>query len=91
MNFYVEVHRDADATDFYISHKSYGVKELMFGIPDCSEEMEEDFILNNACEYMLMFAKDRTEDDLYEELQEVIKDIPDYDIDVLFEMEADDE
>ena len=32
--FYVEVSKDEDATYFYLGHTQYGVKSLMFGVPD---------------------------------------------------------
>ena len=54
-DFMVEVHRDKELTDFYIYHKAYGIKMLMFGLCDCDAETEEQILEANAEDYMTIY------------------------------------
>lgn len=51
--FCVEVHKNKTAIEFYLYHKSYGIKELMFGVlPDETEWMIENLISININDYI---------------------------------------
>lgn len=54
-DFTVEVERNGDLTDFYLVNKSIGDKMHMFGLPNCSEDDEEDIIRSNAEDYIDLF------------------------------------
>ena len=54
-DFTVEVERNGDLTDFYLVNKSIGDKMHMFGLPNCSEDDEEDIIRSNAQDYIELF------------------------------------
>ena len=44
--FFVEVGKQDDSVDFYLCHRNYGVKLLMFGYCDFYGMTEEDLILD---------------------------------------------
>ena len=54
-DFSVEVERNENSTNFYLANKAFGDKMYMFGLPDCSEEFEEDIITANVEEYIEYF------------------------------------
>lgn len=53
--FKVEVHRDEELSEFYISHKSYGIKMQMSGLCGCDTETEEQILEANAEDYMNIY------------------------------------
>lgn len=54
-DFTVEVERNGYLTDFYLVNKSIGDKMHMLGLPNCSEDDEEDIIRSNAEDYIDLF------------------------------------
>lgn len=56
--FIVEVEKGSEYTDFYISHRNYGVKSLMFGLCNCDIGSEEEIILANAEECMDLYREE---------------------------------
>ena len=60
--FYAEVHKEEGLTEFYISHKDYGVKDLAFGILGLNENYEEGILLGNI-EKMISSYKEQFFDD----------------------------
>ena len=53
--FMVEVHREKEFSEFYIYHKAYGIKTLMFGVCDCDKVAEEQIIEANAEDHMNVY------------------------------------
>ena len=69
--FFVEVSKDEDATHFYLGHKQYGVKSLMFGVNDFSFMSEKQLIEANVEDYIQMFKEEYFDyNDLYEDMDE---------------------
>lgn len=56
-DFMVEVHRDKELSEFYLYHKAYGIKMLMFGLCDCDKATEEQIIEANAEDYMNVYTE----------------------------------
>ena len=54
-DFTAEVEKNGDLKDFYLVNKSIGDKMHMFGLPNCSEDDEEDIIRSNAQDYIELF------------------------------------
>ncbi len=50
--FIVEADKGEEVTDFYIYHKDYGVKMLMFGLCNYDMDEQEDILYANALRYM---------------------------------------
>ena len=57
-DFMVEVHRDKELTDFYIYHKAYGIKMLMFGLCDFDVATEEQILEANVEDYMDIYKEE---------------------------------
>ena len=57
-DFVVEVHREKELTEFYIYHKTYGIKTLMFGLPDCDVATEAQIIEANVEDYMAIYKEE---------------------------------
>jgi len=53
--FFVEVGKQDDSVDFYLCHRNYGVKLLMFGYCDFYGMTEEDLILENVDEFIAFY------------------------------------
>ena len=56
--FCVDVDRGVEDTEFYIYHKCYGIKSMMFGLRNCDMWSEEEMILANAEEHMEFYRED---------------------------------
>ena len=54
-DFSVEVERNGDLTEFYLSNNAFGDKMYMFGLADCYGETVEDIISANVEEYIEYF------------------------------------
>lgn len=64
-DFYVDVSRSLNNKyyDFYLGHKSYGVKELMFGLMiDNIDINTERYILSNVNDYIEIYKTNYMED-----------------------------
>ena len=57
-SFVVEVHRDEELSEFYISHKAYGIKMLMFGLCDFDVATEEQILEANVEDYMDIYKEE---------------------------------
>ena len=55
--FKVEVDRNEETSEFYISHKDYGDKMHMFGLANCDTTEQDSIVRSNAIEYMALFLK----------------------------------
>lgn len=55
--FIVEISKEEANTEFWIYHKMYGIKEMMFGIPNEYAALNEEIMLASVQQHM----------DLYEE------------------------
>ena len=54
--FYVEAHKEDDAIDLYLSHKSYCDKMYMFGVlSDADNSAVREVITNNIEEYINIY------------------------------------
>lgn len=42
--FFIEIHEEEEKIEYYIGHKEYGIKEMMFGIP--KDPMQNQMDLN---------------------------------------------
>jgi hypothetical protein len=56
--FMAEVHRAEALSEFYISHKRYGIKVQMFGLFTCDSETEEHILEANVAEYIALYKQD---------------------------------
>ena len=54
-SFVVEVHRDEELSEFYISHTAYGIKMLMFGLCDCDVATEAQILEAHVEDYMEIY------------------------------------
>ena len=54
-DFSVEVERNGDLTEFYLSNNAFGDKMYMFGLANGDVETVEDIIASNAEEYIEYF------------------------------------
>ena len=65
-DFYVEVSpdiKDDEVIHFYLCHKSYGIKEMMFGVmKKDAGEMIEELIINNVDEYIKFYKEEYFDD-----------------------------
>ena len=50
--FIIEADKGEEVTDFYIYHRDYGVKMLMFGLCNYDMDEQEDILYANALRYM---------------------------------------
>lgn len=50
--YIIEADKGEEITDFYIYHKDYGVKMLMFGLCNYDMDEQEDILYANALRYM---------------------------------------
>ena len=55
--FKVEVERNEETSEFYISHNDYGDKMHMFGLANCDTTEQDSIVRSNAIEYMALFLK----------------------------------
>ena len=53
--FIEEVHRDEEQSEYYISHKAYGIKALMFAMQIPDPETEEWLVEATAENYMAVY------------------------------------
>ena len=65
--FIAEVHRSEALSEFYISHKAYGIKMQMFGLFNCDSETEEHILEANVAEYIALYKQDYFDYDETEE------------------------
>ncbi|MBR3975758.1 MAG: hypothetical protein IKJ88_07865 [Clostridia bacterium] len=69
--FFVEVSKDEDATYFYLGHTQYGVKSLMFGVPDLNLMSAEQLIEANIEDYIELYKEEYFDyNDLYDDIDE---------------------
>lgn len=61
--FCAEIRKEGNITEFYISHKDYGVKDFAFGLVDLHESDEEWILLGNI-ETMISSYKEEFFDDV---------------------------
>lgn len=64
--YYVDFVEKDDMWEAWLQHKSYGISELMFGLPkeQTPKKMDALFIVcNNLPEYMKQYWKDRKAED----------------------------
>ena len=52
INFIIEADKGEEVTDFYIYHRDYGVKMLMFGLCNYDASEQEEILYANAPRYM---------------------------------------
>lgn len=50
--FIIEADKGEEVTDFYIYHRDYGVKMLMFGLCNYDASEQEEILYANAPRYM---------------------------------------
>ena len=50
--FIIEANKGEEVTDFYIYHKDYGVKMLMFGLCNYDTSEQEEILYTSASRYM---------------------------------------
>ena len=50
--FIIEADKCEEVTDFYIYHKDYGIKMLMFGLCNYDTAEQEEILYANAPQYM---------------------------------------
>ena len=50
--FIVEISKEEANTEFWIYHKMYGIKEMMFGIPNEYAALNEEIMLANVQQHM---------------------------------------
>ena len=50
--FIVEISKKEDYTEFWIYHKGYGIKDMMFGIPNEFEAAHEEIMFANVQQHM---------------------------------------
>ena len=50
--YIIEADKGEEITDFYIYHKDYGVKMLMFGLCNYDPAEQEDILYTSASRYM---------------------------------------
>lgn len=55
--FIIEADQSEEVTDFYIYHKDYGIKMLMFGICNCDVAEHDEIVRANATQYMLIYTE----------------------------------
>lgn len=55
--FKVEVEKNEEISEFYISHKDYGDKMYMFSLSNCDTTEQDNIVSSNAIEYMELFLK----------------------------------
>lgn len=55
--FIIEADQSEEVTDFYIYHKDYGIKMLMFGICNCDVAEQDEIVRANATQYMLIYTE----------------------------------
>lgn len=71
MGFRVDIVHNMEDTytcyEAYLYYKSYGVKDLMFGLSDEDTTLEEfcDIVMGNLAEYIRGYIEDHMEDDIY--------------------------
>ena len=56
--FIVERDQKKDCIEFYISHKKYGIKSLMFGLCDMNEKAAEEMMLSEVERHMDIYKED---------------------------------
>lgn len=56
--FFVETGTIDNVTEFYLCHKNYGVKSLMFGVNDFNFMNEEQLIESNLSTYIDLYKED---------------------------------
>lgn len=62
-DYFVEVSEDNDGiVDFYLYHKNYGIKELMFGVHKKDISDIRQLILDNAEDYILNYIESYIEE-----------------------------
>lgn len=55
--FVVELSQDNDCMEFWLYHKRYGIKDMMFGIPNEFEAAHEEIMLANVQQHMDYYKK----------------------------------
>ena len=50
--FYLDIQEKKDTLEFYIYHKDYGIKMLMFGLCNYDASEQEEILYANAPRYM---------------------------------------
>ena len=50
--FIIEADQGEEITDFYIYHKDYGIKMLMFGLCNYDAAEQEEILYTNAIRYV---------------------------------------
>ena len=55
--FIIDAVQEGDFTMYYLYHKDYGIKDLMFGLPDNNDSApKEDIFLSNVPEYVKLYC-----------------------------------
>ena len=53
--FKVEVEKNEELSEFYISHNDYGVKMHMFGLLNCDISDLDDIVASNVIQYIALY------------------------------------
>ena len=53
--FKVEVEKNEELSEFYISHNDYGVKMHMFGLLNCDILDLDDIVASNVIQYIALY------------------------------------
>jgi len=56
--FIVEISKEEANTEFWIYHKMYGIKEMMFGIPNEYAALNEEIMLANVQQHMDFYEEE---------------------------------
>ena len=56
--FIVEISKKEVYTEFWIYHKRYGIKEMMFGIPNEYAALNEEIMLANVLQHMDFYEEE---------------------------------